>query len=105
MMRMRRAVASGLTALLATAVLAACGDAPDSSSADDGGGDAPAASDFQPCIVSDAGGFDDKSFNQLSFEGAQQAADELGVELNGVESNSENDYAPNLESLVSEGCD
>ena len=102
-MRMRRAVASGLTALLATAVLAACGDAPDSEA--DGGDDAPAASDFQPCIVSDAGGFDDKSFNQLGFEGAEQAADELGVELNAVESNSENDYGPNIESLVSEGCD
>ena len=105
-MRMRRAVASGLTALLATAVLAACGDAPDSSTADagDGGDDTAAASDFLPCIVSDAGGFDDKSFNQLSFEGAQQAADELGVELNSVESNSENDYAPNIQSLVDEGC-
>ena len=65
----------------------------------------PAASDFLPCIVSDAGGFDDKSFNQLSYEGVQQAADELGVEFKGVESNSENDYAPNLESLVAEGCD
>ena len=43
--------------------------------------DSAAASDFLPCIVSDAGGFDDKSFNQLGFEGATQAADELGVEL------------------------
>ena len=63
------------------------------------------ASDFLPCIVSDAGGFDDKSFNQLGYEGVTQAADELGVELKAVESNSENDFAPNLESLVAEGCD
>ena len=69
-----------------------------------GGETTAAAIDFLPCIVSDAGGFDDKSFNQLSFEGATQAADELGVELNSVESNSENDYAPNIESLVAEGC-
>jgi len=105
-MRMRKAVASGLTALLATAALAGCGDAPESSaSGGDGGEEIPAALDFLPCIVSDAGGFDDKSFNQLSYEGVQQAADELGVEFKGVESNSENDYAPNLESLVAEGCD
>jgi basic membrane protein A and related proteins len=105
-MRMRKAVASGLTALLATAALAGCGDAPESSaSGGDGGEENPAAVDFLPCIVSDAGGFDDKSFNQLGYEGAKQAADELGVELNAVESNSENDYAPNLESLVAEGCD
>ena len=104
-MRMRKAVASGLTALLATAALAGCGDAPESSaSGGDGGEETPAAVDFLPCIVSDAGGFDDKSFNQLGYEGAKQAADELGVELKAVESNSENDYAPNLESLVAEGC-
>ena len=71
----------------------------------DGGERDPAAADFLPCIVSDAGGFDDKSFNQLGYEGAKQAADELGVELKAVESNSENDYGPNLESLVAEGCD
>ncbi len=108
-MRMRKAVASGLTALLATAALAGCGDAPDSSASGGDGGsggeETPAALDFLPCIVSDAGGFDDKSFNQLSYEGVEQAADELGVEFKGVESNSENDYAPNLESLVAEGCD
>ena len=104
-MRMRKAVASGITGLLAMAALAACGNAPDSSAAPSGGDKTTAAaSDFLPCIVSDAGGFDDKSFNQLSYEGVQQAADELGVEFKGVESNSENDYAPNLESLVSEGC-
>ena len=39
------------------------------------------------------------------MEGVEQAADELGVEIKAVESNSENDYAPNLESLVAEGCD
>ena len=105
-MRMRKAVASGLTALLATAALAGCGDAPESSaSGGDGGVETPAALDFRPCSVADAGGFDDKSFNQLSYEGVQQAADELGVEYKGVESDSENDYAPNLESLVAEGCD
>jgi basic membrane protein A len=105
-MTLRKAVASGITGLLAMAALAACGNAPDSSAAPSGGGQTTAAaSDFLPCIVSDAGGFDDKSFNQLSYEGVQQAADELGVKFKGVESNSENDYAPNLESLVSEGCD
>ncbi len=109
MINTRRAVASGITALLTMAALAACGDAPDSSTPDAGGdttsdSSGPAESDYLPCIVSDAGGFDDKSFNQLSYEGVQQAADELGVKFKGVESNSENDYAPNLESLVSEGC-
>lgn len=93
-----------LAALMATGVavaLAGCGAAPEDSSGGDAGGE---AIDFLPCIVSDAGGFDDKSFNQLSYEGVVQAADELGVDYKNVESNSETDFAPNLESLVSQGC-
>ena len=105
MNKTRRAVASGLTALLATAALAACGDAPEEETASSGGETSAEPIDFLPCIVSDAGGFDDKSFNQLSYEGVEKAAEELGAEFNGVESNSENDYGPNMESLVAEGCD
>jgi basic membrane protein A len=97
--KMRKVVAGGLAVLVSAATLTACGSAPDESK--DSGSK---ASDFLPCIVSDAGGFDDKSFNQLSYEGVKQAADELGTDFKGVESNSENDYAPNIDSLVSEGC-
>jgi len=55
-------------------------------------------------MVSDAGGFDDKSFNQLGFEGLTAAADELGVEPVTVQSDAETDYAPNLTNLVDQGC-
>lgn len=103
MKKSRKVVSHGLVALLAAATLAACGDAPEEDTNDSGS--EAAASDFLPCIVSDAGGFDDKSFNQLGYEGAKQAADELGVDLVDVESNSENDFGPNLESLVGQGCD
>jgi basic membrane protein A len=93
-------------ALLAAATLAACGDAPEEDTNTGSGNDSSAAaSDFTPCIVSDAGGFDDKSFNQLSYEGVEQAADELGTDFKHVESNSENDFAPNIDSLVSQNCD
>jgi basic membrane protein A and related proteins len=101
---MNRVVAGALATALATATLAACGEAPEENGNGSANGNGSEASDFLPCIVSDAGGFDDKSFNQLSYEGVQRAADELGTEVTEVESNSENDYAPNLESLVAEGC-
>jgi basic membrane protein A len=101
--KMRKAVVGGIAAVVAATALAACGDPDDSG--DDNGDGGEAKSDFLPCIVSDAGGFDDKSFNQLSYEGVEQAANELNAEFNAVESNSENDYGPNLESLVAEGCD
>jgi basic membrane protein A len=82
--------------------LAGCGQAPTDSGSGDTGGDA--ASDFTACIVSDAGGFDDKSFNQLSFEGTEKAADELGATLRQAESNAETEYGPNIDNMVSEGC-
>lgn len=101
---MKKAV--GFTALAGVAALAlsACGAPPEEEPA---GGDTAAAvtSDFLPCIVSDAGGFDDKSFNQLGFEGLQAAATTLGSDFKQVESASPSDYQPNIESLVSEGCD
>lgn len=81
--------------------LAGCGQAPTESGGNGGGEAAP---DFLPCIVSDMGGFDDKSFNQLSFEGATAAADELGVKLKDVQSNAETEYGPNITNLVDEGC-
>ncbi|WP_224785749.1 BMP family lipoprotein [Microbacterium caowuchunii] len=94
-----KAMLSGLAIAGTAALLAGCGSAPESSSTS--GGD---ASDYLPCMVSDAGGFDDKSFNQLGYEGLTKAADELGVEPKTVESAAETDYAANLQSLVDQGC-
>jgi len=84
-------------------VLAGCGSAPeDTSSTDNAGSDV--VEGFKPCLVSDAGGWNDKSFNQSAKEGLDSALDELGVEGLELESTSENDYAPNMETAVSEGC-
>ena len=96
----RKAALGGLAMFGAAVLLAGCGSAPEDSGSTDGG----EASDFLPCMVSDAGGFDDKSFNQLGFEGLTKAADELGVEPVTVQSDSETDYAPNLTNLVDQGC-
>ena len=96
----RGRVFSGVALIGASAiVLAGCAAAP----ADDGTD--VVALDYLPCMVSDAGGFDDKSFNQLGFEGISDASAELGVEPITVESASETDYAPNIDSLVAQGCD
>ena len=100
-------------AVLATAMalaLAACAAAPEeeptaTATADPGAEEtAEEAIDYKACIVSDAGGFDDKSFNQLSYEGAKKAAEELGAEFAEVQSDSATDFQGNLESLVAESC-
>lgn len=82
------------------ALLAGCASAPSTGSGDTTG----AASDFLPCMVSDAGGFTDKSFNQLGYEGLTEAAKELGVEPITVQSDKADDYKPNLQSLADQGC-
>lgn len=90
-------------ALLSAGVLtlAGCASAPsDTASA----GSADAAADFLPCIVSDEGGFDDQSFNQLGLEGVTLAAEALGTEHIDVQSATETDYAPNIANLVDQGC-
>ena len=81
-------------------MLAGCAAAPEP--------EAPAESealDFLPCIVSDAGGFDDRSFNDAALDGITEAAAELGVEFIQVESADENAYEPNVQQLVDQGCD
>ena len=66
---------------------------------------APAAeSDFTACMVSDAGGFDDKSFNETAYNGMMQAKDELGIQTNQIESNAEGEYAGNVQSMIDANC-
>lgn len=97
----RKSALGGLALLGSSAlVLAGCAAAPED---DEGNGDGQAL-DFLPCMVSDEGGFDDKSFNQLGFEGLKKAAAELNVDYKEVESHAETDYASNLTNLVAEGC-
>ncbi len=96
----------------AAMTLAACAAAPSAStsssstSASSSASESSSASpiDYTACIVSDAGGFDDKSFNQLSFEGAKKAAAELNANFKSVQSDSETDFQPNLEAMVGVGC-
>jgi len=55
------------------------------------------------CEVTDTGGVDDRSFNQLAYEGAQQAEAEFGWEARVVESVSATDFDPNIASFVDQG--
>jgi len=83
--------------------LAACGSAPEDEATPGASGSASSV-DFKACMVSDAGGFDDKSFNQAGFEGLMKAKDELGITEAHVESSADTDYTPNIDSLVAENC-
>jgi basic membrane protein A len=91
---------SGLAVVASSALLlAGCASAPEDTAPTNN-----ANSDFLSCMVSDTGGFDDKSFNQLGKQGLDEAADELGGETNAVESQAETDYPQNINNLIDEGC-
>lgn len=62
------------------------------------------SSDYLGCIVSDFGGFQDKSFNQNSYKGLKDAVDEYGIEYKEAESTTETEYGPNLDQMVQSGC-
>ncbi len=102
-------------------MLAACGEAPDDDVEtdveetdpvdddeveDDVTDDEPAAgADFRGCLVTDQGGVDDASFNETAWAGMQQAEAELGVDIAVLESNSEADFAPNIQAFIDQDCD
>jgi basic membrane protein A len=94
-----------MAAVLAlTLVAAACGDDDDNGGGGGGGGGGEAASDFSACQVTDTGGVDDRSFNQTAFAGLEQAGEELGFEADYLESESEADFAPNIQTFVDQDC-
>lgn len=85
--------------------LTGCAPAPAGSGAPSpGAGGSAAAGDVQPCMVSDTGGFDDNSFNELGKNGLDAGAAAIGVEGIAVQSDTDADYAPNIDNLISQGC-
>lgn len=107
-----------LAALLAIGMLvAACGEAPEEEAAapseaagseagaSSEGGDTAQAGDFSACQVTDTGGVDDRSFNQTAYKGLQDAEEESGIETSVLESQSDADFEPNINTFLDQGCD
>ena len=61
--------------------------------------------DYLACAVSDEGSWNDKSFNESVYDGLLKAQSDLGVQIADAESNSAEDFAPNLQAMVDQGCD
>jgi len=79
--------------LIAAALLAACGAA------------APAAPPkLKVGVVVDAGGENDRSFNQYTLKGAQDAAAATGLEFTYVGSQTGDDYEQQIEKLIAGGA-
>ena len=83
----------------AVIVLAGCAPAPTPTTTD-----AATNTDFCARMVTNSGGLEDRSFNQSSWAGMQQAQKDLGVEAEVLVSSSETDLAPNVEQAAASGC-
>jgi basic membrane protein A len=60
---------------------------------------------FLGCMVTDTGGINDKSFNQSAWEGMQQAAAaNPDVTVKYLQSTSQSDYVPNINTFIGQKC-
>ncbi|MFT4185950.1 MAG: BMP family ABC transporter substrate-binding protein [Micrococcaceae bacterium] len=80
------------------AALTACGTPPPKDKV------AGANSNYIACMVSDNGGFNDRSFNQSSHQGLLDAQKELGITIKSAESQAITDYQPNLNLMMEGKC-
>jgi basic membrane protein A len=94
------------TLCLCGLVAVGCGD--DESSSSSSGSSQSSSSEEKKIkvgLVTDIGGLNDRSFNQLANEGFERAKSELGIEGRVLTSSKNSDYVPNLSSLAQQKYD
>src|SRR3954451_4974247 len=101
-------MAAALTLAVGAFGAAACGSRDD----DSGGGSSSSSASSTPQgkkikvgLVTDIGGINDRSFNQLANEGLQRAIKQLGIQGRVLISKQNSDYIPNLTTLAQQKYD
>ncbi|WP_028064697.1 BMP family lipoprotein [Solirubrobacter soli] len=91
------------------AVVTACGSDDNSSSGSSSTSNSststPEAKKIKVGLVTDIGGLNDRSFNQLANQGLEKAKADLGVETRVLVSKANSDYVPNLSTLAQQKFD
>ncbi len=108
----RKAKLAGVATIGSLAlILSACGSAPETDPTaapepTETSTEAPAGDgDFLACAVSDEGSWNDKSFNEAAFGGLLEAESKLGVQIQGFESATPDDFGPNIDEAINSNCD
>lgn len=92
----------GVVASLAL-VLAACSTSKPTAQGSPSGG-TTTKSTFLACEVTDTGGIDDRSFNASAYQGLKEAQAATGMQIKFLQSTSQSDYTPNIQSLEQQHC-
>ena len=102
-----RAIAIALTFAVGAFGVAACGssDSGGSSGSSSSASTAPQGKKIKVGLVTDIGGLNDRSFNQLANQGLQNAIKQLGVDGRVLISKQNSDYIPNLTTLAQQKYD
>src|SRR4051794_15417635 len=97
-----------LLALCCSFAIAACGDDEPTTGSNNTTTEktsTPEAKALKVGLVTDIGGLNDRSFNQLANEGLEKAKADLGADTKVLVSKSDADYIPNLSTLAQEKYD
>ncbi|CAN5207100.1 BMP family ABC transporter substrate-binding protein [soil metagenome] len=89
---------AGVALAAAGILLAGCAPAPEKPTT------TGSAGDYCARMVTDSGGLDDRSFNDASWKGLQDAQKKYGIDAKVLVSTSETDLAPNVQQAVDSGC-
>jgi basic membrane protein A len=100
-----RAISIALTLAVGALGLAACGSSDESGGGTSTSGSASSAKKIKVGLVTDIGGLNDRSFNQLANQGLQNAVKQLGIQGRVLVSKQHSDYIPNLTTLAQQKYD
>lgn len=104
---MKKWISLSLAFVLVLSLLAGCaaggGGEADGNAQEGAGG--PEASELRVGMVTDFGGVNDNSFNQSAWEGLQQLSQQSGITVDYLQSTTDADYTPNLNTFVQDGWD
>lgn len=92
---MKRSLAALAAAVMAVLCVAACGSGVPQS----GSGSSASA-----CLVTNTTGIDDRSFNASAWAGLQAAHRKTGMQVSYLQSNSQSDFAPNIQQFILKRC-
>ena len=91
---------SAILLVASSLALAGCAQAPSAPTDDEA-----ASPDYCARMVTNSGGLEDRSFNQSSWAGLEEAGEQFDIDVDVIVSTSETDLAPNVTQAVGTGCD